>query len=69
MSVETHWGCVFFQATNPGQGARPYLAVPLGCDSLLFISDLEFRSEMAVSGMGVSTLISVKNIANILMSF
>lgn len=38
-------------------------------DSLLFIYDLEFRSEKVVSGMGVGTFISIKNEANILMSF
>lgn len=68
VSVETHWR-YFFQAVNAWQGAKPYLAVLLVCDSLLVIYDLEFRSERVVSGMDVSTFISIKNIANILMSF
>lgn len=43
--AETNPQACFLQATSPWQGAKPYLS---SCwrDSLLFIYDLEFRSEM-----------------------
>lgn len=48
VSVQTHWGC-FLQATDPWPSAKPCLS---SCwrDSLLFISNLAFRSKMLSQG-------------------